>query len=76
MEDFNQARGFIERALAAAPEAPILNYHMGMVLVEKDKPEAARIKLEKALEGDQNFYGRAVAEETLIKLKASSSANS
>ena len=34
MGDTGQARGLIEQALAAAPEADVLNYHMGAVLVK------------------------------------------
>jgi len=68
-EDFNQAHGFIERALAGAPDSPILNYHMGMVLFKNGDAGQAREKLEKALGTKEDFYGRSLAEETLSRLK-------
>jgi tetratricopeptide (TPR) repeat protein len=68
MGDYNQAQGYIERAVAGAPDSPILNYHLGMVLYKNDKPFEAQEKLEKALEGDADFYGRDLAEKTLKEL--------
>ena len=75
MDDFTQAHSFIDRALTRAPDASILNYHMGMVLYQKGETEPAREKLEKALEDGADFYGRQVAEETLEKLISSSSSS-
>ena len=68
--DFSKAQGLIAQALAGAPDSAILNYHMGMALYKTDQIEEAREKLEKALAGDDEFYGRKVAEETLSKIKA------
>jgi tetratricopeptide (TPR) repeat protein len=67
--DFNKAQDFIEQALAGAPDSAILNYHMGMALYKTDQIEKARQKLGAALAGDDEFYGRKEAEETLKKIK-------
>ena len=67
-QDFIQARGYLERALAASPAAPVLNFHMGMVLYKTGHIDEAKAKLEKALEADENFYGRETAEATLKEL--------
>ena len=66
--DYNQAWDVMEKALAGAPDSPLLNYHMGMVLLKKDQTDAARDRLEKALEGDEDFIGRDTAEATLKEL--------
>jgi len=76
MDDFPQAHQFIENALVRAPNSAILNYHMGMVHYKSRETDKAYQKLVKAIEGADDFYGRKVAEETLDKLKASSSLNS
>jgi hypothetical protein len=41
---------------------------MGMVLYKSGQADAARDRLEKALEGDEDFYGRDEAEQTLAEL--------
>jgi uncharacterized protein HemY len=58
----------IEQAVAAAPDSPILNYHLGMTFYKIDQIEDARKSLEKALEGDEDFYGRPEAEKLLKQL--------
>jgi uncharacterized protein HemY len=70
MGDFSKAQGLIEQALEGAPDSPILNYHLGMALYKTDQIAEAREKLEKALEGEDEFNGRQEAEETLNKIKA------
>ena len=50
----------------------VLNYHMGMLLYKTGKPTEAIEKLNKALEDNEDFHGRSVAEETLAKLKSGS----
>ena len=67
-KDYQQAHGLIEQALAAAPDAAILNFHMGMVLVGLDRNAEARQRLQKALSGEQKFKGRELAEKTLNEL--------
>ena len=75
MDDNAQARQFIERALARAPDAAILNYHMGMVFYKDGEIDKAYLNLSKALEGEEDFYGRQTAEETFSEIKAMSSLN-
>ena len=69
MGDTNRAHGFVSKALAFAPDSPILNYHMGMVLYQDGKKDQAKEKLEKSLSEKNPFYGRQVAEKTLALLK-------
>jgi len=66
--DYSQALDVMQKALAGAPDNPLLNFHMGMVLYKSGQADAARDRLEKALEGDEDFYGRDVAEATLKEL--------
>jgi tetratricopeptide (TPR) repeat protein len=61
----------LQKALAGAPDSPMRNYHMGMVLYKSGQTNEARARLEKALESDDDFYGRDDAEKTLEKLKGS-----
>jgi Flp pilus assembly protein TadD len=68
MGDYNQARDVMQTALAGAPDSPLLNYHMGMVLLKSGQTDEARDRLEKALEGDEDFIGRDEAEKTLAEL--------
>jgi tetratricopeptide (TPR) repeat protein len=68
MGDYPKAQGLIEQAVAAAPDSPILNYHLGMTFYKIDQIEDARKSLEKALEGDEDFYGRPEAEKLLKQL--------
>jgi hypothetical protein len=59
----------MEQVVAAAPDTAIFNYHIGMVLYKGGESDAARReRLEKALEGDQDFIGRDEAERTLKEL--------
>ena len=67
-KDYQQAHGLMEQALAAAPDAAILNFHMGMILVGLDRDAEARQVLQKALSSEANFRGRKLAEKTLNEL--------
>ena len=67
-KDYNRAVGFMEQALERAPDAAILNFHMGMILTKLDRHEEARERLEKALSGGEDFMGRDIAEKTLKEL--------
>jgi thioredoxin-like negative regulator of GroEL len=58
----------MEQVVATAPDTAIFNYHIGMVLYKGGENDAARERLEKALEGDQDFLGRDEAERTLKEL--------
>jgi tetratricopeptide (TPR) repeat protein len=66
--EYNQARDLLEKAAAAAPDTAIFNYHMGMVLYKSGDADAARMRLEKALAGDEDFIGRDEAARTLKEL--------
>lgn len=68
MGDYGQARGLIEQALASAPDAEVLNYHMAAALLKLGQKEAARERLNKALEGSGDYPGRAQAERMMKEL--------
>ena len=68
MQDYGQAQSILEEVLDSNPNNPIFNYHMGMVLYKTGQVEAARERLEKAMEGDEHYIGRDVAEATLKEL--------
>jgi tetratricopeptide (TPR) repeat protein len=68
--DLKQARVLIEQALAAAGDSALMSYHYGAVLLKAGDEEDARRKLEKALEGDSDFPGRAEAEKMLRDMSA------
>ena len=67
-KDYNRALGFMDRALERAPDAAILNFHMGMILTRLGRNEEAKERLEKSLSGGQGFIGREIAEKTLKDL--------
>ena len=58
----------LEKAVTAAPDTAIFNYHMGMVLYKSGEKAAARERLGKSLERGDDFSGRDVAEATLKEL--------
>jgi tetratricopeptide (TPR) repeat protein len=62
------ARQILEDALTKAPDDPVLNYHLGAVLVENGSRIEARERLSAALTGDQVFVGRQAAEKLLAGL--------
>jgi len=66
--DARQARGLIEQALAAAPDAGVLNFHLGAVLLMQGQKDEAREKLKKALQEEADFPGRSEAEKMLKDL--------
>ena len=49
-------------------KSPIFNYHLGMVLYKIGRPDEAKEKLVKALEGTDSFEGREEAEAVLKEL--------
>ena len=63
-----RAFGLIEKALSSAPENPVFNYHMGMVLYRGGRVDEAGEKLKKSLENNEVFMGRADAEKTLNQI--------
>jgi tetratricopeptide (TPR) repeat protein len=75
----NYKKGETERALhlyeqliAATPEDPVVNYHMGVVLEKSGDIDTAREKLQTATRGDAKFYGRDHAVALLRELKSKS----
>ena len=68
LKEFDLAYGFMDQALAGAPDAAILNFHMGMILTKLERGVEAKEKLEKALSIDADFKGRELAEKTLKQL--------
>jgi Flp pilus assembly protein TadD len=66
--DFNKAFDFIRRAQEKAPNAAVIDYHMGMVLYSLGKKAEARAHLKKASEAKENFFGKEEAKKTLEKL--------
>jgi len=61
-----------EQLITAAPEDPVVNYHMGVVLEKSGDIDTARKKLQTATRGESEFYGRAHAEALLKALKKKS----
>lgn len=60
-----QARAALAMALAANPENPVFNYHMGMILLKDGKKEEAKSLLEKVVRSPENFGERNEAEKIL-----------
>jgi tetratricopeptide (TPR) repeat protein len=67
--DMIQAREILSNALAQAPDNPIFNYHMAVILFESGNAVEAKQKLEIALANNQDFLGRDEATELLKKLQ-------
>jgi tetratricopeptide (TPR) repeat protein len=67
--DARQAQALIEQALAAAPDADVLNYHLGAVLLRQGQKDEAREKLKKSLQEETAFPGRPEAEKMLKDLR-------
>jgi Flp pilus assembly protein TadD len=67
--DLPQARQILTQALVEAPENPVFNYHMGVILMESGNSIEAKQRLETALAGKQSFAGRDKAEEMLKALQ-------
>jgi tetratricopeptide (TPR) repeat protein len=51
-----------------APDAAVINYHLGMALYKAGKPQEAKDSLKKALSRKEGFPGREEAERTLAKI--------
>ena len=67
--DLPQARKNLTEALAKAPENPIFNYHMGVILMESGNTVEAKQRLETALASEEDFAGRVKAAELLDRLQ-------
>jgi predicted Zn-dependent protease len=63
-----QASTFIGRAIEKAPDAPVINYHMGMVLHQQGRLKDAKEHLSKATGGQEDFSGKEEALKILATL--------
>lgn len=61
-----------EQLISAAPQDPLVNYHMGVVLEKSGDTESTRQKLQVATQGETPFSGRDHAEAMLRELEAKS----
>ena len=67
--NYSEAVPFMEKAVAAAGQVPVLRYHLGMGYIAIEKPILAREQLELALANkDANFTGVDDARSALSKL--------
>ena len=64
-----EALRLMKVAVAKLPEAPTLNYHLGMALYQTGKTAEARAHLTKALKSPEKFEGRQEAAKALAQLK-------
>jgi tetratricopeptide (TPR) repeat protein len=66
----SKAVSYLERAVAAAGEAPVLRYHLGMAYLAADNPVGAKQELDKALQlAQSDFVGIEEARATLASLQ-------
>jgi Flp pilus assembly protein TadD len=65
---YGEAVSYLRRAATAAPDNPLMHYHLGMALLASGEPEAARTELERAVESTQPFAGREAAQRALDSL--------
>ncbi len=65
MGRYNMARGNFETALKLAPDHPLINYYAGINYIKDNKPDKAKICLQKALAGNLSRQLRADAESAL-----------
>jgi len=67
-KDYPQAVRFLERAVAAAGQAPQLRYHLGMAYVASGNTAGAKQELKQAVADKADYPGLAEAKEALAKL--------
>ena len=58
----------LKEVVAAQPDIPVFNYHLGMAYYKAGDKAAARTYLEAALKTDKDFKGKEIAETTLKSL--------
>ena len=56
--DLKSASDFIGRAYAKAPDSPVINYHLGLVLYKQGKKAEAKGQFMKAAAAKEAFYGK------------------
>jgi Flp pilus assembly protein TadD len=66
--DTAKALEVLKPVQAKAPDASVINYHLGMAQYKAGKPLEARNSLKKALSRKEGFPGREEAERTLAKI--------
>ncbi|NOT21638.1 MAG: tetratricopeptide repeat protein [Nitrospiraceae bacterium] len=64
-----EALRLMKVAVSKLPEAPALNYHLGMALYQSGKTAEAKTHLAKALKSAEKFDGREEAAKVLAQLK-------
>ena len=67
-----KALALYKQLIAAVPDDPVVNYHMGVILEKTGDIDAARTHLETATRGDRSFVGREHAEAMLKSMAAKS----
>ncbi len=70
--DYQRALPIMQQALRAAPDEPVIQYHLAMTYLGSSDKENATHYLEKALQTDKQFHGREDAEKALAQLKQQS----
>jgi len=69
LSDMKNALIYLEKAGEREPESPIINYHLGMALIDSGREGEALERLKKSLDAGGGFHGRDKAEEALKKLE-------
>ncbi|MEO7774263.1 MAG: tetratricopeptide repeat protein, partial [Steroidobacteraceae bacterium] len=59
----------LQKAVDKLPQAPVLQYHLGMAQYKAGNKEGARTSLEAALKGDNDYAGKDEAFKTLAQIK-------
>ena len=65
---YGEAVSYLRRASTAAPDDPLMHYHLAMALLANGDAEQARAELERALQSDQPFPGKDAAQRALAGL--------
>jgi tetratricopeptide (TPR) repeat protein len=66
----DDALATLEKAYEKSPDSGVINYHLAQLLFEKDRKIEAREKLEKALNEETAFPGKAEAEKLMKVIEA------
>ncbi len=67
-----EALRLMKGAVAKLPEAPTLNYHLGMAFYQSGKTAEAKVLSSKALKSPETFEGRQEAAKILAKVSGKS----
>lgn len=65
---FGEAVSYLRRASSAAPDNPLMHYHLGMALLASGDSQQGRAELERALSSQQPFPGKNAAQQALDAL--------